>query len=197
MTRCTCYLHRCISYFYRVVGQYTTKGWYAIKHNQPINLMSLLNILADLNIDVLSMVSVFPDFQLFESPFQAFGDSSKGTNNNWYYLRPYTSQIFFCLLESPIFSVSSIFTLWSAGTENPLDIFSLFSFVEFFTLALADGLSLELVWQQVSRTLLSILADLNNVVVRMVSTCPLISNFPVLLPSFWGFFRAFQLQSGF
>ena len=33
---------------------------------------------------------------------------------------------------------------------------------------------------QVSRTLLSILADLNNILVWMVSTCPLISNFSSL-----------------
>ena len=51
----------------------------------------------------------------------------------------------------------------------------LHSFWEFFMLALAGGLSLEFDWQQVSGTLLSILADLNNAIVRMVSTCPLIS----------------------
>ena len=44
--------------------------------------------------------------------------------------------------------------------------------LEFFTSALADGFSLGSEWQQVSRTLLSILAFLNNVVVWMVSTCP-------------------------
>ena len=44
--------------------------------------------------------------------------------------------------------------------------------LEFFTSVLADGLSLEFEWQQVSRTLLSILAVLNNAVVWMVSTRP-------------------------
>ena len=48
--------------------------------------------------------------------------------------------------------------------------------LEFFTSALADGFSLESEWQQVSRTLLSILAILNNVVVWMVSTHPPTSN---------------------
>ena len=43
---------------------------------------------------------------------------------------------------------------------------------EFFTLVLADGLSLEFERQQVSRTLLSILAVLNNIVAWMVSTAP-------------------------
>ena len=49
---------------------------------------------------------------------------------------------------------------------------------ELFTPALADDFPLELCDSkspQVSRTLLSILADLNNVVVWIVSTCPLIS----------------------
>ena len=46
---------------------------------------------------------------------------------------------------------------------------------EFFKLALADGLSLESL--RVSRTLLSILVDLNNAVIWMVSTHPSISNF--------------------
>ena len=54
-----------------------------------------------------------------------------------------------------------------------------FTFWEFLTSALADCLSLELEWQkfspQVSRTLLNILADLNNTVVWIVSTRPLIS----------------------
>ena len=47
--------------------------------------------------------------------------------------------------------------------------------LEFFTSVLADGLSLEFKWQQVSRTLLSILAILNHAVVWMVSTPPLTS----------------------
>ena len=42
--------------------------------------------------------------------------------------------------------------------------------LEFCTASLADGLSLEFEWQQVSWTLLSILAILNNAVVWMVST---------------------------
>ena len=42
----------------------------------------------------------------------------------------------------------------------------------FFISALADGFLQEFVWQQVSRTLLSILAVLNNVAIWMVSTSP-------------------------
>ena len=44
--------------------------------------------------------------------------------------------------------------------------------LETFTSAFADGFSLEFEWQQVSRTLLTILVVLNNVVVWMVSTRP-------------------------
>ena len=47
---------------------------------------------------------------------------------------------------------------------------------------------------RVSRTLLIILADLNNTVVTMVSTGPLISKSPVPPPIFWWLYRARQLQ---
>ena len=46
---------------------------------------------------------------------------------------------------------------------------------EFFTSANTDSISLRFEWQQVSRTLLNILADLNNAVVWMVSTHSFIS----------------------
>ena len=52
-----------------------------------------------------------------------------------------------------------------------------------FTQTLADVYSLEFEWQQdpqVSRTLLSILADLSKAVVWMVSTCPQISSHPFI-----------------
>ena len=59
----------------------------------------------------------------------------------------------------------------------------------FFTSVLADGLSLKFEWSQVSRTLLSILADLSSMVVWMISIHPLISkssslfnNTPVIVP---------------
>ena len=48
---------------------------------------------------------------------------------------------------------------------------------EFFTQALADDHLQEFESQHVSRTLLSILVNLNNAVVWTVSTCPLISRF--------------------
>ena len=46
---------------------------------------------------------------------------------------------------------------------------------KFFTPVLADGFPLEFEWQQVSKILLIILANLNNAGVRVVSTHPLIS----------------------
>ena len=47
---------------------------------------------------------------------------------------------------------------------------------EFFIPTLTNGFSLTSEWPQVSRTLLSILTDLNSVVVRMVLILPLICN---------------------
>ena len=57
-----------------------------------------------------------------------------------------------------MFTLTIIFTPW-----------------EFFTSVLADGLSLETEWQQISMTLNSILANLRNVVIWIASARPLIS----------------------
>ena len=46
---------------------------------------------------------------------------------------------------------------------------------EFFTLAIADGPSLESEWHQISSSLQDSLADLSNAAVWMVSTLPFIS----------------------
>ena len=65
------------------------------------------------------------------------------------------------------------------------------------TLALADGFSLEFVSNkssQVSKTLLSILADLNNAVVWMVSTRPVISKFSILVIILWWLYHENLLQ---
>ena len=61
--------------------------------------------------------------------------------------------------------------------------------LQFFTSALADGLSLEFEWQkspQVSRTLLSILADPYNTIVWMVTTFLLIFKFYTQFTYTWG-----------
>ena len=56
----------------------------------------------------------------------------------------------------------------------------LFTLWEFFTPVLADCLSPELEWRQVSRTPLNILGYLNDSVVRTVCTCPFISKYSSL-----------------
>ena len=78
--------------------------------------------------------------------------SNRYINNIWF-KRNFSTQIF-----AIIFSVYFIIIIICS--------------LEFFTSVLADGLSLEFEWQQVSRSLLSILAVLNNAVVWMVSTRP-------------------------
>ena len=78
------------------------------------------------------------------------------------------------------FSISFSFILWSAGTAKYtiLQVLCCYHYYHYYLLirvfasALADGLSLEFEWLQVSRTLLSILAVFNNSVVWMVSTRP-------------------------
>ena len=64
---------------------------------------------------------------------------------------------------------------------------------DFFTPALADGLS-DSKSPQVSWILLGILADLNEIVVWMISSSPLIWSLPFPLPSFWELFQIHQLQ---
>ena len=67
---------------------------------------------------------------------------------------------------------------WSCNYVELQDISYYYFYIVprvFFTSALADGFSLEFEWQQVSRTLLRILADLKKDLVWMVSTRPLIS----------------------
>ena len=71
--------------------------------------------------------------------------------------------------------ISINFLVWFGCTLNKNIIIIIIHSLELFTSALADGFSLESEWQQVSsvsRTLLSILAVLNNAVVWMVSTRP-------------------------
>ena len=75
-----------------------------------------------------------------------------------------------CYWSHPHFQVSQLFQLWGK-IQISVDIFAW----EFFTPSLADRLSEEFEWQQVSRALLGILADLSNAIVWMVSTRPLIS----------------------
>ena len=93
-------------------------------------------------------------FQLLQSLYQAFG---------------YRTKLSAC---PPVSSSSRPFS-------KLLGIIMIILLIwEFFTLVVADDFPLESQWQQVSsifRTILSILADLNNALVWMVSTRLLIS----------------------
>ena len=88
----------------------------------------------------------------------------------------------FLILSHPLPSLSGSFQPHQLQLVSTSPSFSIAFFIviiilffwEFVPRALADGFSLESEWQQVSRTLLSILSYLCNAVVWMVSTRPLI-----------------------
>ena len=85
--------------------------------------------------------------------------------------------IYFSILTSSVCSKSTETKTLLTKTLN--DLLLLFTPSKFFTSALADDLTLsDSKSPQVSRTVLSILAVLNNVVVWMVSTRPPISKSP-------------------
>ena len=94
-----------------------------------------------------------------------------------------TGELKYSPLHSEITPPCSIHgPLWFAVNSHQITLFTTFSFIiillfwEFFTPAFADGFPLASEWQQVSlSTLLSILADLNNLIIWMVSTRPLFS----------------------
>ena len=71
--------------------------------------------------------------------------------------------------------------------------------VKLFPPVLADGLSLESKWQQVSASLQdSSLYPINNAVVKRVSACPPISNSSSPFPVSWGYrIHRLHLCSGF
>ena len=98
-------------------------------------------------------------------------------------------------MTSSFFSINSRFGLVWFGWDQVTHLYRKIPFhyyftpSDFFTPALADGLSLKSGWHDVSRTLLSILDNLSNTVVWMVSILPLTSN-PT---SSWGPLKARQL----
>ena len=60
-------------------------------------------------------------FQLFQPPYQAFGNHSKCANYNWYHHYPHAPCFLSSLSRSKylsLFLLSLIFTLWSDGTAN-------------------------------------------------------------------------------
>ena len=143
----------------------------------------LLGILADLNNVIVGMASTRPLISSFSSLFNTPSITVPKVAITIGINVTFMIHCFFfnSLARSrylSFFSFSFNFTLWSAGTAKPTTLqvlFLLFTLLQFFTSALADGLSLEFHRQQVSSSvqeLLSILAILNNDVVCMVSTSP-------------------------
>ena len=58
------------------------------------NITVGIQIMAGLNNAVVWIISnSFFDFQLFQSPFQAFRERSKCANNKWYHRHPYVAQL--------------------------------------------------------------------------------------------------------
>ena len=96
---------------------------------------------------------------------------------------------FFVLFSQARSKYLSIFYFLLFSLRRELLLLLCYSLIVFKP-ALAEGFLLEIKCEQVSRTLLSILTDFNNVVIRMVSSCPLISmssslltNPPGIVPS--------------
>ena len=166
---------------------------WSLSDSKSPGFRTILSILTDSNNAVL---------QFTQSIFLAFGHCSKSSNYDWYHchvlqhfqssslIQVFVSLFFFfhsmeCwndknLLVNKFFYVNPrsglLFGIaWSICISNSENLLLLFNSFEFFTPVLADGSLLESEWQQVSRTLLSILTNLNNAVVWIISTCPLIS----------------------
>ena len=104
------------------------------------------------------------DFQLSRFPFQASEHRSKNANYNW-------SHIHLHVLQRSQFSskVQVLVFLFDYLYSTPLRVFHI-SFSWWASTWVSDSKS-----PQVSRTILSILADFDNAVVWMVSTYPIIS----------------------
>ena len=61
----------------------------------------------------LDGLDLSPDFQLFQSPFQAFWDHLKSTNYNWYHPHLYVPQLFLVLLQGLSTCLSFHFLIFS------------------------------------------------------------------------------------
>ena len=115
---------------------------------------TLLSILADFNSAVIWMVSFLSlIIEFIDSLFLVLRDSSKCSNYDWYYCHFHVIQLF-------QFSIIIIIINFSHQRE-----------LMFFHKSLSNSKS-----PQVSRTLLSILADFNNAVIWMISARLSISN---------------------
>ena len=91
---------------------------------------------------------------------------------------PFRRNFNFTLLDNYIWLLNFLVNPSCTDIDKYCHIIIIYSFSEFFSTALTDGFHWSLrdsKSHQISRTLLSILADLNNAVVWIISTCPLIS----------------------
>ena len=124
---------------------------------------TLLSILVDLNNVVIWMVSICPPISNNFSPLsKTLGTvpSASITIGITVTFNFYSFFFYISFKYLPLFSLSLVFILWSAGTAKSTirQVFFLFIIIiiyslEFFTSVLADGFSLEFGWQQVPSSL--------------------------------------------
>ena len=100
------------------------------------------------------------------------GTDEGGKYVNYLILRFVYHSVFHTRYIRRLYSGDQVTTTFPLHTCTLIDIIIIIYYLKFFTSALADDLSMEIKWPQVSRTLLSILAVLNNAVVWMISTRP-------------------------
>ena len=120
------------------------------------------------NLDNGAVWMVFSYFQVLQSLYQSIGDCAECTNDNWYHWHCFFSSLagsrylsFFRFLsvlpwghqelQNALLGRFSFFLLLSITRPSYLII--IINSLELFTSVLADGLSLEIEWQQVSSSL--------------------------------------------
>ena len=116
------------------------------------------------------------NFQVLQSFYYTFGDCTERANCNWYHSQ-FHVPFFFSVLKQGLGTYFSSHFLWLVLSLSQLFYFFLRFFshqrwLMVFHWSLRDTKS-----PQVTMTLLSVLADLNNTVVWIVSARPPISNF--------------------
>ena len=96
-------------------------------------------------LSILNNAVVSSDLQLFQLPYQTFGNRSECTNYNWYHRHLRVPHIFLSSLARSnylsLFSFSLIFTLWSVETAK-----STIRHVVFFLTIIRSGILNEISW---------------------------------------------------
>ena len=126
-TGCTCYLHRCISYFDSLAGvnmqhQLIVSHWSLNDSKIPQVFRILLGILADLNNVVVRMVATHP---LISKSSRFFINNLMAVPRAQIIICIIVCLLFYCCFRSlerswylPYFSLSFSVTQWSAGTAK-------------------------------------------------------------------------------